>query len=296
MIQRFLGPIGAREAPRDNHPSSGFNSVTETYTKLNPTLHGPCGLGGVVHSRITEQGTTGTNNHADKAKATIPKQRTQIGTWNVRTMYQAGKVHQVSKEMRRLNLAILGISEARWLGSDKSQLLTGETLLYSGPTGDSSSHEKGVALMLSKQAAKSHMEWEPISKRIIMASFESKFQVSTILQTYAPTNKADEEEKEDFNNQLQAAFNKTKKRDIILVMGNLNAKVGSDNQNRERTIRSQGVGIINENEELFCDFCATKGLVIGGPLFRHKTSHKVTWRSPDDMTENQIDHVAISRK
>ena len=46
---------------------------------------------------------------------------------------------------------------------------------------------------------------------------------------------------------------------------------------------------------MFYDFCASNGLVIGGTLFSHKKSHKLTWRSPDGITENQIDHVAINK-
>jgi len=42
-------------------------------------------------------------------------------------MYQAGKVHQVDKEMKRLRLAILGVSETRWTGAGKVHLTTGET-------------------------------------------------------------------------------------------------------------------------------------------------------------------------
>ncbi|XP_065356005.1 uncharacterized protein LOC135950386 [Calliphora vicina] len=42
--------------------------------------------------------------------------------------------------------------------------------------------------------------------------------------------------------------------------------------------------------------CAANNLVIGGSLFPHKPVHKVTWVSPDHVTENQIDHITISRK
>ena len=51
----------------------------------------------------------------------------------------------------------------------------------------------------------------------------------------------------------------------------------------------------NKNGELFCDFCATNGLVLGGTLFPHKKSHKLMWRFPDGTTENQIDHVVINK-
>lgn len=53
---------------------------------------------------------------------------------------------------------------------------------------------------------------------------------------------------------------------------------------------------MNENGELFASFCATYNLVIGGTIFPHKHCHLATWVSPDMRTENQIDHICISRK
>ena len=93
-------------------------------------------------------------------------------------MYQTGKACQVAKEMRRLKLAILGVSETRWTGAGKVNL----TVLYSGLAGNDAPLEKGVALILSKAAGKSLKEWEPISERITSARLESKCQNTTIIQ------------------------------------------------------------------------------------------------------------------
>ena len=60
-----------------------------------------------------------------------------------------------------------------------------------------STRQMGV-LILSEETGKNLKEWEPISERIIIARFESKCQNTTITQVYAPTNDAEEEEKEDF--------------------------------------------------------------------------------------------------
>jgi hypothetical protein len=57
-----------------------------------------------------------------------------------------------------------------------------------------------------------------------------------------------------------------------------------------------GLGQINDNGERFADFCATNKLAIGGTLFPHKRIHKTTWISPDHTTENQIDHMCISKR
>ena len=56
----------------------------------------------------------------------------RIASWNVRTMYEAGKSAQVSKEMHRYRLHILGISETHWIQSRQKRLSSGELILYAG--------------------------------------------------------------------------------------------------------------------------------------------------------------------
>ena len=81
---------------------------------------------------------------------------------------------------------------------------------------------------------------------------------------------------------------------MIVLMGDLNAKIGSNNANREEVMGKFGVGVMNDNGARLCDFCSANGLVITGTLFPHKEIHKLTWRSPDGKTVNQIDHVMVN--
>ena len=81
-----------------------------------------------------------------------------------------------------------------------------------------------------------------------------------------------------------------------MILGDLNAYVGRDNNAREDHMRKQGSSEMNENRELFADFCL-KSLVIGGTIFPHKEIHKTTWTSPDKkLTKNQIDLITINRR
>ena len=57
-----------------------------------------------------------------------------------------------------------------------------------------------------------------------------------------------------------------------------------------------GLGQMNQNGEMFADFCVENNTVIGGSQFPHKQEYKVTCVSSDQVTENQIDRIGISRK
>ena len=61
-------------------------------------------------------------------------------------------------------------------------------------------------------------------------------------------------------------------------------------------MEKHGTGKMNENEELFVDFCSFNKLVIGGSVLPHKKVHKTTWVSPDNKAVNQIDHICIASK
>ena len=76
--------------------------------------------------------------------------------------------------------------------------------------------------------------------------------------------------------QLSYTLKKQKKKDVIIVVGVLNAKVGQDNKGLELVMGRHGLGERNENGQLFVDFCASHDLVIGGTIFPHKYCHKVT--------------------
>ena len=213
-------------------------------------------------------------------------------------MFEIGKAAQVAAEMRNYQLTILGISEARWNGSGQTRLSTGELVLYSGQEEDGAPHTHGVAFMLSKTAQKSLIGWEAHGPRVITASFKTrKRRINmNVIQCYAPTNDSTAEVKDNFYDHLQAILQRIPQRDITILMGDLNAKIGSDNTGYEEVMGRQGLGEMNDNGERLTDLCALNNLVIGGSVFPHRRIHKATWVSPDLSTENQIDHVCITRK
>ena len=89
---------------------------------------------------------------------------------------------------------------------------------------------EGVALMLAPEAHAALIGWEPVNSRIITAKFTTKKKDirSNIIQCYAPTIDAEEEKKDDFYQQPKAVLERREAKDITILMGALNAKIGMD--------------------------------------------------------------------
>ena len=118
------------------------------------------------------------------------------------------------------------------------------------------------------------MKWEPINERLIIARFYGTAANISIIQGYAPTNDAEPKEKEEFYDTLQSIIDKVPKKDLVIIMGDFNAKIGRDNTGREQVMGRHGEGEINANGELLVNMCAFNSMVIGGSIFPHEKPRK----------------------
>jgi len=98
---------------------------------------------------------------------------------------------------------------------------------------------EGVPFMQSRTAEGALLDWEPLSSRIITATFltDQKRVNLLVIQCYAPTNEAEEKTKTEFYEKLQEAVRKgTASRDIVIVMGDFNAKIRSNKKGYELVV------------------------------------------------------------
>ena len=103
----------------------------------------------------------------------------------------------------------------------------------------------------------------------------------TVVQVYAPTSNAEETEAEWFYEDLQDLLELTpkKKKDVLFIIGDWNAKVGS--QEMSGITGKFGLGVQNEAGQRLTEFCQENALVIANTLFQQHKRRLYTWTSPD---------------
>ena len=126
-----------------------------------------------------------------------------------------------------------------------------------------------------------HIIYSPISHRnyilkndrMISVHFQGKPLNITVLQVYAPTSNAEEAEVEWFYEDLQDLLEIIPQKDVLFIIGDWNAKVGS--QETPGVTGKFGLGVRNEAGQRLTEFCQEKTLVIANTLFQQheKTLH-----------------------
>ncbi|XP_062914140.1 craniofacial development protein 2-like [Mobula hypostoma] len=220
---------------------------------------------------------------AHKIKVT---QKKSIATWNVRTLYQAERLDNVINEMERLKINIMGIREVHWIGAGTCQNRN-KTLIYSCGT----SHTNRVGILMDENMAKSVLGHWAISERVLLVRFRGQ---PFDLATTDGTNKDIQRFVDKFCEELEQAKNGCKSQDIVIVMGDLNAKVGQCADGN--TTGKFGLGERNERGEKWVEWCKMNNQVIMNTYFKNHPRRLWTWKSPGDNTRNQSDFITINQR
>ena len=131
------------------------------------------------------------------------------------------------------------------------------------------------------------------TKRMISVHFQGKPFHIMVIQVYALTSNAEEAEVEWFYEDLQDLLELTPKKDVLFIIGDWNAKVGT--QETPGVTGKFGTGVQNEAGQRLIEFCQENALVIANTLFQQHKRRLDTWTSPDGQHQNQIDYILCSQ-
>ena len=101
----------------------------------------------------------------------------------------------------------------------------------------------------------------------------------TVIQVYTPTSNAEEAEVERFCEDLQDLLELTPQKNVLFIIGDWNAKVGS--QETPGVTGKFGLGVQHEAGQRLVEFCQENTLVIANTLFQQHKRRLYTWTLPD---------------
>jgi exonuclease III len=207
--------------------------------------------------------------------------------WNVRGI--SYKEEELDYELQRNNVKIADITENK-----KKLQETKDTkncsVIYSGVKQHVRA-QSGVMIWVHESIAKTTDYYNYWNDRIIEARFRINRGYLTILGLYAP-EEGRQELSDEFYEQLQNILEKTNKNDYILMMGDLNARIG--NITIMKIVGTDGEPTVNNNGKKLMDFCTFNNMRIMNSFFKHKDIHKFTWQTRG--SKSVIDYSIANEK
>ena len=174
-----------------------------------------------------------------------------------------------------MNVDILGISELKWTGM--GEFNSDDHYIYY--CRQESLRRNGVAIMVNKRVQNAILGCNLKNDRMISVRLQGKAFNITVIQVYAPTSNTVEAEVEQFYEDLQDLLELTLKKDVLFIIGDWNAKVGS--QETPGVTGKFDLEVQNEARQRLIEFCQENALVIANTLFQQHKRRLYTWTSPD---------------
>ena len=199
-----------------------------------------------------------------------------------------GKLEVVKQEMMRVNINILGIRELKWTGM--GEFNSDNHFIYY--CWQESLKTNGVAITINKGVPNAVLGCDLKSDRMISVRFQGKPCNIIVIKVYAPTSNA--EEAEQFYEDLQDLPELIPKIDVLFIIGDWNAKLGS--QETPGVIGKFGLRVQNKAGQRLTEFCQENALIKGNTLFQQHNRRLYAWTSPDGQYQNHTDYILCSQR
>jgi exonuclease III len=230
-----------------------------------------------------------------------------FGAWNVRTLLDSSdrrglgterRTALIARELARYSLDIVALSETRRSGSGAlDEVGGGYTYFWQGvPEGHKQNWGVGFAV---KTPLVKLLELAPVgvSERVMYLRVPLKHnRWLTVFSVYAPTLDSDPADKNAFYSCLEQLLLTVPSKDKLLILGDFNARVGTDNTNFERVMGKNGHGNRNDNGLQLLNMCLKTDLFVTNTMFKLKDIYKTTWQHSRSRKWYVLDCVLVRRR
>ncbi|MXP61689.1 reverse transcriptase domain-containing protein [Pantoea sp. Taur] len=229
------------------------------------------------------------------------KKRYFMGTYNINSLIQIGKLRQLTQEIRRLGISILALQETRF--TDEEIVDFGGYRILKGKPGKRIMRNMphlGTAFLVDHKYLNSIEDFTSKSPRLSTLTVRGANKKYTLINAHAPINvdnKRDPDKVDEFWGELEEAVHRIPRNNVKILLGDFNAQIGREKKFRETVGFHPGHYRTNRNGERLIGLCREAGLKIMSTHYKNKMSRKKTWVSPNpNLGEFQLDHVAITRR
>jgi len=216
---------------------------------------------------------------------------TRLGTWNLRGVYQEGAIKNLVREIKRYKMDIVAVQETH-LKDTGVQEIENVTFFRSG----NNKRQYGVGFLVEQNMKERVRKFEARSDRLCSIRIRGETANFTIINIHAPTEEKEEDVKDVYYEELENYIDSVPKQDILIIIGDANAKVGNEEIYKEITGAESKHHDSNDNGQRLIALAIEKELKIMSTHFKRKDIHKGTWIIPGGSQTNQIDHVLIQAK
>ena len=204
----------------------------------------------------------------------------------------------IERELERYKVQITALSETRLANEGQlSKAHAGYTFFWIGRKQEER-REAGVGFAIkSNLVNKLPLPPRGINDRLMTVRLPlPKNRYATLISAYAPTMTNPDEIKKKFYKDLQATVASVPKADKLVILGDFNARVGSDYSSWARVLGKNGVGKCNSNGLLLLESCAAQKLLITNTVFRLANRNKTTWMHPCSKHWHLLDYVIVRQR
>jgi len=216
-----------------------------------------------------------------------------IRTWNFNTILKAGTMQESADQIVGSQIQIVALQEIRWRGY--GLLKKGKYSIYYS-CNPNTTGQAGTGFVIQNSAMNKIAGFEPISDCICKLRKKGKFYTITLLNIYTPMEDKEENIKEQIYEELQRTHDRVPKHDIIIIVGDMNAKLGKEKVFSKVVGRHTLHNISKVNGEMVANYAISNDMFLISSNFQHKKIHTGTWISPDHQTINQTSHIMVSKE
>ena len=205
----------------------------------------------------------------------------------------ARKTAVINKELSKLKVDIATLQETR-LASDGTLREKDYTFFWQGKRPDEP-RIHGVGFAVKNSLLPSVTAPSGGSERLLSLQLSTSAGRITLISAYAPTLLATDEDKDKFYDELHSTITAIPSAESFFLMGDFNARVGSDHEAWPSNIGHFGVGLINDNGQRLLELCSLHDLCITNTFFPNKHHRRVSWQHPRSKRWHQLDMIVTRR-